>query len=171
MKMNGHYNVEAFADADWAEDNMDKKSTSFCVTVGENLVSWHSKKQKVVSPINAEAAYRAMATMTAEIMWTNVVLMDMGVEVQQPVQLYCDNQAAIRITANPVFHERTKHIEVDCHYVHENVQSGEITTVYTKSEDQAANIFTKAVAGSRLRHILNKQGAMDIYRPQLEGEC
>jgi hypothetical protein len=78
------------------------------------------------------------------------VLADLNIEIKEPMKMYCDNQAARHIAANPVFHERTKHIEVDCHFVREKVQSKEIETPFVRSENQLADIFTNRYSISAL---------------------
>lgn len=162
----GHTSVEAFSDADWAGSPSDRRSTTgFCVFVGGNLVSWKSKKQSVVARSSAESEYRAMAHVTSEIVWVHNILREVGVEVQLPVSLWCDNRAAIHITNNPVFHERTKHIEVDCHFIREKVQQGLISAVHVRSADQLADVFTKSLGKSRVEYICNKLGMVDIYAP------
>ena len=77
--------------------------------------------------------------------WIKHLLHDMKIECKGTMQMYCDNQAARHIASNPVFHERTKHIEVDCHFVRDKVQSGEIETPFVRSHEQLADIFTKCV--------------------------
>uniref|UniRef100_A0A2N9FCY0 Uncharacterized protein n=1 Tax=Fagus sylvatica TaxID=28930 RepID=A0A2N9FCY0_FAGSY len=93
----------------------------------DHLVTWRSKKQSVVARSSAEAEYRAMAHTTCELTWLRTVLQEFGLLTQGPTPLYCDNQAAIHIASNPVFHERTKHIEVDCHFVRSKVESKDIS--------------------------------------------
>ncbi|XP_004306286.1 PREDICTED: uncharacterized mitochondrial protein AtMg00810-like [Fragaria vesca subsp. vesca] len=118
LKNNGNTNIMGYTDADWAGNSLDRKSTTgFCTFVGGNLVTWKSKKQTVVARSSAEAEYRAMAATACELIWLKGLLSDLGSPCSQPISLYCDNQAAMHIASNPVFHERTKHIEVDCHYI------------------------------------------------------
>ena len=83
---------------------------------GDALVSWRSKKQIIVSRSNVEAEYRAIATTTCELTWILHLLQDLHVKHDKPVLMYCDNLAALHITTNPVFHERSKHIEATLPY-------------------------------------------------------
>ena len=107
----GHNRVECFTDADWVGSKEDRRSTSgYCVFVGGNLVSWKSKKQGVVSRSSAESEYRAMAQSVYEIMWLHQLLTEVGIMTVVPAKLWCDNQAALHIASNPIFHEQTKHI-------------------------------------------------------------
>ncbi|XP_019179162.1 PREDICTED: uncharacterized protein LOC109174378 [Ipomoea nil] len=127
----GHMSVEAFSDADWVGSLSDRKSTTgYCVFLGGNLVSWKSKKLSVVSRSSAESEYRPMTHVACEVMWLCNVLGEIGVKVNKLIPLWCNNKAAIHISSNPVFHECTKHIEVDCHFVREKVQQGLLSTVH-----------------------------------------
>ncbi|KAK8951401.1 hypothetical protein KSP39_PZI004748 [Platanthera zijinensis] len=122
FQKNGHLRVKAYSDASYADDKGDHKSTSsFCTFVGGNLVSWKSKKQYVVSRCSAEAEYRSMTSTTCELKWLRALMMDLGEVYNYPLPMFCDNKAAIYISKNPVFHERTKHIEVDCHFIREEI--------------------------------------------------
>lgn len=162
----GHTHIECFSDADWAGSKVDRRSTSgYCVFVGGNLVAWKSKKQNVVSRSSAESEYRAMAQSVCEIMWIYQLLTEVKLKITMPAKLWCDNQAALHIASNPVFHERTKHIEIDCHFVREKIQQGLISTGYVKTEDQLGDIFTKAVNGVRVDYLCNKLGMINIYAP------
>ena len=102
----GHNRVECFTDADWVGSKEDRRSTyDYCVFVGGNLVSWKSKKQGVVSRSSAESNYRAMTQFVCEIMWLHQFLMEVGIKTVVPTKLWCNNQAALHIASNPVFHE------------------------------------------------------------------
>ena len=94
---------------------------------------------------SAKAQYRVMAHTTYELTWLRTVLQEFGLLTQSPTPLYCDNQAAIHIANNPIFHERTKHIEVDCHFVRSKVELKDIITPFVPSGSQLADIFTKAL--------------------------
>ena len=162
----GHMKIQGYTDADWAGSAYDRRSTTgYCIFVGGNLISWKSKKQKVVALSSAEAEYRAMAKTTCELVWIKHLLEELNLPPMGPMDLFYDNQAAIHIASNPVFHERTKHIEIDCHFVREKLEQKIITTSYVKSEDQLADLLTKALPGSRVRFMCNKLGAYDVYAP------
>uniref|UniRef100_A0A2N9IR39 Fibronectin type III-like domain-containing protein n=1 Tax=Fagus sylvatica TaxID=28930 RepID=A0A2N9IR39_FAGSY len=125
---------------------------------GGNLVTWRSKKQSVVARSSAEAEYRAMAHTTCELTWLRTVLQEFGLLTQGPTPLYCDNQAAIHIASNPVFHERTKDIKVACHFVRSKVESKDIITPFVSSGSQLSDIFTKALLKDAIDSICSKLG-------------
>ncbi|CAH9083346.1 unnamed protein product [Cuscuta epithymum] len=161
-----HMRIECFVDADWVGSKDDRRSTSgYCVFVGGNLVSWKSKKQNVVSRSSAESEYRAMAQSACEIIWISHLLTELGLKISVPAKLWCDNQAAIHIANNHVFHERTKHIEVVCHFIREKIQKGLISTGYVKTGEQLGDLFTKALNGIRVGYLCNKLGMINIYAP------
>ncbi|KAK4406265.1 Retrovirus-related Pol polyprotein from transposon RE2 [Sesamum angolense] len=117
FKRHGHVKIEAYSDADYAGAKDDRKFTSgYCTYVGGNLVTWRSKKQTTVAKSSAEAEYRAMTHTTSEILWLKNLLKELGFTYDDPVPMHCDNQAATHIANDLIFHERTTHIEVDCHF-------------------------------------------------------
>ena len=147
----------AYSDADWASDPVDRKSTTgFCIFLGDSLISWKSKKQSVVSKSSTEAEYRAMASTTTEIVWLRWLLTDMGVSVSSPTPMFCDNKSAIQIAHNSVFHERTKHIEIDCHLTRHHLQHGTISLPFVSSSMQLADLFTKSHPLPRFRFLVGK---------------
>ncbi|KAJ0978741.1 hypothetical protein J5N97_014215 [Dioscorea zingiberensis] len=155
--------LRAYSDADWAGDPTDRKSTTgFCIFLGDSLISWKSKKQPIVSRSSTEAEYRAMASTIAEIIWLRWLLADMGVSLSGPTPMHCDNMSAIQITCNSVFHERTKHIKIDCHFTRHHFQHGTITLPFVSSSMQIADLFTKSPSTQRFRFLTGKLSMLPL---------
>nr|GEW47173.1 retrovirus-related Pol polyprotein from transposon TNT 1-94 [Tanacetum cinerariifolium] len=125
---------------------------------GDSHISWKSKKQAVVARSSAEAEYRAMALTCCEVTWVVSLLKDLGLSDLRPVDLHWDNQATLHIASNPVFHARTKHIEVDCHFVRDQIKAGLIKPSYVNSKLQLADVFTKVVSVDQHKTLLSKLG-------------
>ncbi|GJV57395.1 ribonuclease H-like domain-containing protein [Tanacetum coccineum] len=110
-----------------------KSVTGYCVFLNNSLIFWKSKKQNILSKSSTEAEYRALASVTSEVIWILKILKDLQIENLLPVSLHCDSNSAIKITTNPVFHKRTKHLEIDLHFVREKVLKGVVKTVKVDS--------------------------------------
>lgn len=152
--------LTAYCDSDWAGCISSRKSTSgYCIFLGESPISWKTKKQTVVARSSAEAEYRAMALTACEVTWLSTLLKDLGVKQLSPAILKCDNQAAIAIAANPVMHERTKHFDIDCHYVRDLVKTCSLITEHVSSSDQVDDILTKILPVKLHQSHVHKLGA------------
>ncbi|KAF5815624.1 putative RNA-directed DNA polymerase [Helianthus annuus] len=144
FKKSADFSLTCYADSDWAKCLVSRKSvTGFCVFLGSNLISWKSKKQSTVSRSSGEAEYRSMCSATCELIWLVNILSELQINCKLPIQLFCDSNAAISIAANPVFHERTKHFEIDLYFLREKISSGFVKTEKIDAEGQLADVFTK----------------------------
>ncbi|CAL9242896.1 unnamed protein product [Arabidopsis halleri] len=138
--------LTAYSDADWAGFPTTRRSTSgYCVFLGDNIVSWSSKRQQVASRSSAEAEYRGVANVVAELTWLRNLLNEMKCPPQKASVVFCDNVSAVYLSTNPVQHQRTKHIEIDIHFVRERVALGQVKVLHVPSAHQYADIFTKGL--------------------------
>ncbi|XP_019171058.1 PREDICTED: uncharacterized protein LOC109166620 [Ipomoea nil] len=149
--------IHAYSDSDWAGCPVDRKSTSgYAVFLGSNLISWLSRKQRTVARSSTEGEYKALADVAAEVTWVVSLLRELGLHTGQPSTLWCDNFGATYLYANPVFHARTKHVEIDYHFVRDKVATGDFKVNFISTKDQLADIFTKPLPGPRFTTLRDK---------------
>ncbi|KAI0507326.1 hypothetical protein KFK09_013448 [Dendrobium nobile] len=128
--------LRTFSDADWAGNPSSRKSTTgYCTFLGQTLISWAVKKQTTVARSSTESEYRALTAATADIIWIKRLLTDFNVEMPTSSDLYCDNTSAIALANNPVFHARTKHIEIDHRFIRDQIQNNRIRLLPISSVD------------------------------------
>ncbi|GKD45177.1 ribonuclease H-like domain-containing protein [Tanacetum coccineum] len=141
--------LTAYSDADWVGCSSTRRSTSgYCVFLGDNLITWSSKRQHVISRSSAEAEYRGVANAVAETAWVRNLLRDLLVPLRSATLVYCDNASVVYLSSNPVQHQRTKHIEIDIHFVRDFVATGHVRVLHVPSRYQYADIFTKGLPSS-----------------------
>ena len=158
--------LTGYCDSDWAACPDTRKFISgYCTYLGGSLITWRSKKQGTVSRSSSEAEYRSLAHLVCEMQWLSELIKELGVQIPMPMEVYYDNKSAIYIAENPVFHERTKHIEIDCHVTRERIKSGMIMLKHIGTNDQPADVSPRHYHRTRLQLLLSKLGVYDIYSP------
>jgi len=149
--------LHAFSDSDWVGNPDDRHSTTgIGIVLGSSLISWTVKKQTAVACSSTEAEYCAMALATTDLFWLCMLFKDLGIPLFSTPRLWCDNIGALALASNPVYHARTKHIEVDYHFIHEKVLNDDISIKYISTHDQLANIFTKGLSSVRFSFLRDK---------------
>jgi hypothetical protein len=126
------------------------------VFLGSNLVSWSSRKQPIVSRSSTEAQYKSVANTAAELLWIQTLLRDLGIHLHCPPKLWCDNIGAMYLLVIPVFHARTKHMEIDSHFVRDCVADKSLQVLFIPSKDQLANVLTKPIVSTRVKDFCYK---------------
>ncbi|RVW46987.1 Retrovirus-related Pol polyprotein from transposon TNT 1-94 [Vitis vinifera] len=166
LRADSDLSLQGWCDSDWAACPVTRRSLSgWLVFLGQSPISWKTKKQHTVSRSSAEAEYRAMAAVTCELKWLKGLLLSLGVHHPKAIKLFCDSQSALHMAKNPVFHERTKHIEVDCHFVRDAITDGLIAPSYVPTVTQLADIFTKALGKKQFDYLLAKLGIFEPHAP------
>jgi len=155
--------VHGYMDANWVGNVSDRRSTNgFMFSFGSDAISWSSKKQPTVALSSTEAEYKGVAIATCEVVWLQKLLLDLGQLVDAHIVIYCDNISSILLANNPVYHVRTKHIEVHYHFIREKVLAKEIDLIHVNTEDQIADIFTKALSTDKLKRFKKMLGVLEV---------
>ena len=155
--------LKGFCDADWGGSEEDSRSTSgYAFGFGSGVCSWASMKQGTVALSTAEAEYVSASEATTQVMWLRSILDDLGEKQDKATSLYCDNMSAIAMAKNPVFHQKTRHINRRIHFIREAVQEGIIELKFCRSEEQLADIFTKALPKDRFVQLRSQLGVKPV---------
>ena len=158
--------VTGWCDSDWGGCPITRRSLSvWIVQLGSSPIAWKTKKQDKVSCSSAEAEYRAMGAITKELLGLKSLLWELGVPHKEPMTLFCDSQPAIHISSNHVFHERTKNIEIDCHFIRDEIVKGVLKPSYVSTNEQLADIFTKSLGQKEFDIFLSKLGIRNLHAP------
>ena len=162
--------VTAYCDSDWGACPRTRRSlSSYVVLLGDSLVSWKTKKQDRVSLSSAEAEYRSMTAAVQELLWIKELLESIGISHHDSMKLICDSKSALHIAANLVFHEHTKHIENDCHFIRDEIKRGTVATSHVRTTEQLADLLTKALGRQQFTYLLGKLGVCDLHAPTWGG--
>ena len=149
--------LHGFTDADWAGSIDDRKSTGgYIVYLGSTPISWKSRKQRTVARSSTEAEYKALADGTTEILWIRSLLVGLQISTSSMTTLWCDNLGSTFLSANLVFHSRTKHVEVDYHFVRDCVAKREIQVRFISSKDQLTDVLTKPLPPVSFAYVRSK---------------
>ncbi len=155
--------VHGYKDVNWAGNVSDRRSTNgLLFSFGSGAVSWSSKKQPTVALSSTKAKYRGATIVACEVVWIQKLFSDLGQLVNVPVVIYCDNISSILLANNPIYHARTKHIEVHYHFIREKVLAKEIDLIHVNTKDQVDDIFTKPLGIDKLKKFRKMLGVLEV---------
>jgi transposase InsO family protein len=151
--------LRGYCDADWAGDASERRSTTgYVFFVGDGAISWNCKRQPTIALSTTEAEYMAASQCTKEAIWLRKLLEDVGFVQRGATTIMCDNQGCISLAKNPTHHSRTKHIDVQHHFIRERLENGEISLKYCPTEEMVADVLTKALAKERHQRLARAMG-------------
>lgn len=158
--------IRGYVDADWGNCSNDRRSfTGYVYLLADATVYWESRKQRTVPLSSVEAEYMGLSEATKEAIYLRRFLLELGSDKAANITLLCDNQGAIRLAGNPVFHNRTKHIDIRHHFVRDAISCKAIKLEYVRTEDMTADILTKGLAGPRHRILSDRMG-LSLFPPE-----
>jgi hypothetical protein len=146
FKQGEENHLHGYTDADYGQDVDDRISVgAYIFFLGNSHVSWNSKKQSSTSRSSCEFEYRALAQCSCKAVWIRRLLEELKILDNKPTHLYCDNQGSIKLSYNPMFHEKSKHFEIDFHFIRQKVEDNIIKVEFIPSQEQPADILTKSL--------------------------
>uniref|UniRef100_A0A803P722 Reverse transcriptase Ty1/copia-type domain-containing protein n=1 Tax=Cannabis sativa TaxID=3483 RepID=A0A803P722_CANSA len=164
--------LTAFCDADWATDPDDRRSTSgFAIFFGSNIIAWKWKKQHTVSRSSTEAEFQSLAHTVTKLTWLHSLLTELHLTLPRPPIVWCDNLSTILLTANPILHARTKHIELDLYFVLEKILLHLVQVKHVPTIDQVADGLTKSISSQLFSSFRHKLTIGDATYAKFEGAC
>jgi hypothetical protein len=153
------FRLIGYTDSDWAGSVSDRKSTSgCCFSLGSAMTSWKSRKQSSISLSTTEAEYIASCSASCEAIWLQKLLTGLFDLEMEATVILCDNQSCIKMTENPMFHDKSKHIEIRYHYIRDMVQRGAVKLQYVGTDEQVADVLTKPLSRVKFEYFRDKLG-------------
>ena len=164
-----NFKLYGYSDSDWVGCVDDLRSTtSYCFTFGSGVFSWLSKKQEVITQSTAEAEYVAVVAAVNQALWIRKIMTDLHMEQEENTQIFVDNQAAISIANDPMFHGKIKHFKIKLFLLREVQREGEVKLLYCKTENQSVEILTKTLPKTRFEYLRQKLG---VCSSKVKEEC
>ena len=152
-------NLQGYSDSDWAEDKNDRKSTSGnCFTLANAVIAWGSKKQTTVACSSVEAEYMAITEAIKQALWYEMFMNELGIKYNHPMIVNVDSQGAMQLTTNPIYHKRTKHVDIRYHFIRDVIEKGDIKLKHVPSADNKADGFTKSLSAEKHKIFCNQIG-------------
>lgn len=160
---NSNHSLQGFNDVDWAADKYDRRSVgAYCIFHGSNLISWSCKKQWTIAHSNNELDYKALSNTTVELRWIQSILNDLRLPLVTSPRLWCDNIGATYLSSNLVFHSRTKNIEIDFHYIQDQVLAKKLHISFLSTKDQLTDLLTKPQSSIRFQYLHDNLHVQDL---------
>ena len=149
--------LHGYTDADYGQDIDDRISVgAYIFFIGNSPISWNSKKQNSTSRSSCESKYRALAQCSCEAIWIRSLFQELKILDHKPTSLFCDNQSSIKLSYNPVFHEKSKHFEIDYHFTRQKVENNTIKVEFIPTQEQPADILTKPLGRTKFEGCRSK---------------